>query len=54
LDAGTYETIDDWIDRVPDYDGHITMVIKGAIEESHWDGVLAYLIVCKPEGIQVM
>lgn len=50
----TCETIDDWIDRVPDYDGRITMVMKGAVEESHWDGALAYLVMCKPEGIQVM
>ncbi|KAB2756840.1 hypothetical protein ACRRRS_20940 [Brucella anthropi] len=50
----TCQTIDDWINRVPDYDGRITMVIKGAIEESHWDGALAYLVMCKPEGIQVM
>ena len=44
----TCQTIDDWINRVPDYDGRITMVIKGAIEESHWDGALAYLVMCKP------
>jgi len=50
----TCETIDTWINRVPEYTGRITMVIKGAIEESHWDGALAYLIMCKPEGIQVM
>ncbi|MHA6687254.1 hypothetical protein [Mesorhizobium sp. A556] len=52
--TATCETIGDWIDRVPDYDGRITMVIKGSIEESHWDGALAYLIMCKPEGIQIM
>lgn len=50
----TCETIGKWIDRVPDYDGRITMVIEGPIEESHWDGALAYLIMCKPQGIQVM
>jgi hypothetical protein len=50
----TCETVADWIERVPDYDGRITMVVKGAIEESHWDDVLAYLVMCKPEGIQVM
>ena len=48
------ETIDEWIDRVPDYDGRITMVVEGSIEESHWDGALAYLVMCKPGGIQVM
>ena len=50
----TCETVANWIERVPDYDGSITMVVKGAIEESHWDGALAYLIMCKPGDIQVM
>lgn len=30
------------------------MVIDGEIVESHWDGALAYLIMCEPEDIQVM
>jgi len=50
----TCDTIDDWIDRVPDYDGRITMIMKGAIEESHWDGALAYLVMCKSESIRVV
>lgn len=50
----TCETIANWIDRVPDYNGRITMNITGAIIENHWDGALAYLIMCAPEGIQVM
>ena len=50
----TCETIGDWIDRVPDYDGRISMVIDGPIRESHWDGALAYLIMCDPGGIEVM
>lgn len=50
----TCETVGGWLDRVPAYDGRISMVIDGSIEESHWDGVLAYLIMCKPDGVQVM
>ncbi len=50
----TCETVGEWIDRVPDYDGRISMVIEGPIVESHWDGALAYLIMCEPDGIQVM
>jgi hypothetical protein len=50
----TCETIGDWIDKVPDYDGRISMVITGKIVESHWDGALAYLIMCEPGDIQVM
>ncbi|SHF84582.1 hypothetical protein SAMN05444339_1162 [Loktanella atrilutea] len=30
------------------------MVIDGAIVENHFDGALAYLIMCEPEDIQVM
>lgn len=52
--AATCESIGDWIDRVPDYDGRISMVITGKLVESHWDGALAYLIMCEPEDIQVM
>lgn len=50
----TCETIGEWIDRVADYDGRITMTTKGSVEESHWDGALAYLVMCKPEDIQIM
>lgn len=50
----TCETIGTWIDRVPDYDGRISMAMKGQLVESHWDGTLAYLIMCPAEGVQVM
>ncbi|SFD25273.1 hypothetical protein [Tropicimonas isoalkanivorans] len=50
----TCDTIGDWIDRVPEYDGRISMTITGEIVESHWDGALAYLIMCEPEEVQVM
>ena len=50
----TCETIGTWIDRVPDYDGRISMAMEGTLVESHWDGALAYLIMCPPEGVQVM
>jgi hypothetical protein len=50
----TCETMPDWIDRAPDYDGRISMVIEGAIVESHWDGALAYLTMCEPDEVQVM
>lgn len=52
--AATCETIGEWIDRVPDYDGRISMVITGVLKESHRDGALAYLIMCEPEDVQVM
>lgn len=30
------------------------MTITGQLEESHWDGALAYLIMCKPSEVQVL
>lgn len=50
----TCETLAHWIDRAPAYDGRITMAIKSPLEASHWDGTLAYLVMCKPSGVQVM
>ena len=50
----TCETLPDWVDRVPAYDGRLSMVVEGTVTEAHWDGVLAYLVICAPEEIQVM
>ncbi|APE42638.1 hypothetical protein BOO69_03785 [Sulfitobacter alexandrii] len=50
----TCETMPDWIDRAPDIGGRISMVIEGPITQSHWDGALAYLIMCDPQEVQVM
>ena len=50
----TCETIGQWIDRAPDYQGRISMAIQGALVETHWDGALAYLIICDPKDVQVM
>jgi hypothetical protein len=50
----TCDTVEDWVDQVPDYDGRISMVIEGSIDEGQWDGALAYLIMCRDGPIQVM
>lgn len=50
----TCATLPDWIDRVPDYDGRISMTVTGRIVQSHWDGALAYAIMCSPDAVQVM
>ncbi|WP_156386515.1 hypothetical protein [Aureimonas sp. Leaf454] len=50
----TCETIRHWVNQAPDYDGRISMTIVGSIVESHWDGALAYLVMCAPTGVQVM
>ncbi|WP_102106954.1 hypothetical protein [Oceaniglobus roseus] len=50
----TCDTLGDWIDRVPDYDGRISMTIRGVLRDSEWDGVLAYLLMCGEEQVQVL
>lgn len=50
----TCETVADWIEQAPAYDGRISMTIVGPLEASHWDGALAYLVMCEPSGVQVM
>lgn len=50
----TCETIGDWIDRVPDYDGRLTMSIRGALSAVETDGTLAYLIMCDAPGVRVL
>lgn len=50
----TCETIGDWIDRAPNYSGRISMAIEGVLTETHYDGALAYLIMCPEDAVQVM
>jgi len=50
----TCETVGGWIDRAPQIDARISFTIVGPVEEVHWDGALAYLIMCEPTGVQVM
>jgi hypothetical protein len=30
------------------------MVVRGKLSDVHWDGVLAYLEMCEPEGLRVV
>ena len=50
----TCDTLPDWIQKAPEDTGRISMTITGTIRQSHWDGALAYLIMCDPEEVQVM
>lgn len=50
----TCETIARWAARAPETDARITMVMEGRLAEVHWDGALAYLILCEAAGAQVM
>ena len=50
----TCETVSKWIKQAPTYDGRFSMTIVGPIVASHWDGALAYLVMCDPAGVQIM
>ncbi|MBS7544214.1 hypothetical protein KHC19_13990 [Ancylobacter oerskovii] len=50
----TCETLRHWADRAPQTDDRITLGIHGALTGVHFDGVMAYLLMCDPAGVQVM
>lgn len=50
----TCETVGDWVNRAPQIDARISFTIVGPVAEVHFDGALAYLIMCEPAGVQVM
>ncbi|WP_188408986.1 hypothetical protein [Agaricicola taiwanensis] len=50
----TCETARHWIDHAPATDDRVSFAIEGALVAVHWDGVLAYLIMCDEPGVQVM
>ena len=50
----TCETLRHWADRAPKTDDRITLGIKGKLTGVHFDGVMAYLLMCEPADIQVM
>lgn len=50
----TCETIGDWIDRAPDTLDRVSLAISGKLVAAQWDGALAYLVMCKEPGVQVM
>ena len=43
-----------WLDRVPDYDGRISMAVRGELTGSETDGTLAYLFMCPETQVQVV
>jgi len=50
----TCETIGYWLDRAPETQARITMVITGPLVSISEDEALAHLIMCEPAGVQVM
>ena len=43
-----------WLDRVPEYDGRISMAVRGELTASETDGTLAYLFMCPETQVQVV
>jgi hypothetical protein len=52
--SATCETAKYWIDHAPQIDGRVSFTIEGEIVAIEWDGALAYLVMCKEPGVQVM
>ncbi len=50
----TCDSLPGWLERVPDYDGRISMAIRGELTASGTDGALAYLTMCPQNGVQVV
>ena len=50
----TCETVKYWIDHPMEFDGRVTMTVRGELSAVEWDGVLAYLVMCEEPGVQVM
>lgn len=50
----TCETVAAWIERAPETPGRISMAIRGELTAIGADDAVAYLIMCRPSGIQVM
>lgn len=50
----TCEDIAHWAERAPKTEARISLSIKGKLTEVHWTGVIAYLVMCDPNVMQVV
>ncbi len=50
----TCETIGAWIDRAPDGAERINLTISGVLSFVGRDDALAYLVMCPPDGVQIL
>jgi len=50
----TCVTVNDWIEKAPQVDGRVSFAIVGKLVGVGWDGALAYLVMCKEGGVQVL
>ena len=48
------DSLPGWLGRVPDYDGRISMAVRGELTASETDGTLAYLFMCPETQVQVV
>ncbi|WP_140421906.1 hypothetical protein [Rhodomicrobium vannielii] len=51
--TATCETIADWSKKAPSGDIRIDLAIEGALSEVTFDGVLAFLVMCRAPGMTV-
>jgi hypothetical protein len=51
--AASCENIAYWADRAPATNSRISLAIKGKLSAVHWNGVLAYLVMCDAGALQV-
>jgi hypothetical protein len=50
----TCDNIAYWADRAPTTTARISLAIKGQLSAVHWNGVLAYLVMCDGPAMQVV
>ena len=50
----TCESANYWIKHAPQIDARVSFAITGKLVGVHWNGALAYLIMCDLPGVQVM
>ncbi|MFD1798061.1 hypothetical protein ACFSC1_19005 [Paracoccus aurantiacus] len=48
------DSLPGWLYKAPEYDGRISMAVRGELTASESDGVLAYLFMCPAEKVQVV
>lgn len=50
----TCKTIAAWAEKAPVTNARISLAIRGKLSAVHWNGVIAYLEMCDPAGLQVV
>lgn len=50
----TCEDIAHWAERAPKTEARISLSIRGKLSAVHWTGVIAYLVMCDPNVMEVV